>query len=65
MIGLIQFKAARGDAEAIKMLKTLRNMGLIKEEPKVTEEPTLAEIFDMCIVGSKQRRRDYRKQRNQ
>lgn len=44
MIGLIQSKASTGDAEAIKTIKTLRNMGLLKDEPKA-EEPKIWELF--------------------
>jgi len=65
MMGFIQSKAAQGDPEAIRTLKTLRSMGLINDEPKVEKEQTLSEIFDMCVAGSKQRKRDYWKQRNQ
>lgn len=66
MMGFIQSKAAQGDPEAIRTLETLRTMGLIKkDEPKVLEEPTLSEIFDMCVAGGKQRRRDYWMQKHQ
>lgn len=65
MLGLIQSKATAGDAEAIKTLEMLRSIGFIKDEPKVVAEPTLAEIFDMCITGSKQKRKNYWMQKNQ
>lgn len=65
MLGLIKMQAAEGNKEAIRTLETLRTMGLIKDEPKAVEEPTLSEIFDMCVAGSKQRKRDYWKQKHQ
>lgn len=65
MLGLLKIQAAQGNAEAIRTLKTLRSMGLIDNEPKVEREPTLSEIFDMCVAGSKQRRRDYWLQKHQ
>lgn len=65
MMAMTIAKAAAGDPAAIRDVNFLRSIGLIKDEPKVTEEPTLAEIFDMCVAGSKQRKRDYWKQRNQ
>lgn len=65
MMAMTIAKAAAGDPAAIRDVNFLRSIGLIKDEPKVTEEPTLAEILDMCIAGSKQRKRDYWKQRNQ
>lgn len=65
MMGLIKSKAAEGDPESIRTLETLRVMGLIKEAPKVAEEPKLWELLDICMEGAKQRKRDYWKQRNQ
>jgi len=64
MMGLVQSKAAAGDPEAIKTLEMLQSIGFIKDEPKVVE-PKLSEIFDMCVEGARQRKRDYWKQRNQ
>ena len=65
MLGLLKTQAAQGDTGAIRTLKTLRSMGLIDIEPKAEKEQTLSEIFDMCVAGSKQRKRDYWRQRNQ
>ena len=65
MLGLIKAQAAQGDAEAVRTLKTLRTMGLIKDEPEVAKERPLWELLDMCVAGGKQRNRDYLKQRNQ
>ena len=65
MMAMTMAKAAAGDAEAIRDMNFLRSIGLVKDEPKVAEEPTLAEIFDMCVAGSKQRKRDYWKQKHQ
>ncbi|HEX5329727.1 hypothetical protein [Sulfuricurvum sp.] len=65
MMAITMTKAAAGDPAAIRDVNFLRSIGLIKDEPKVVEEPTLAEIFDMCIAGSKQRKRDYWKQKHQ
>lgn len=58
MLGLIKSKAALGDPEAIQTLEMLRSIGFIKDEPKVVE-PKLSEIFDMCVEGARQRKRDY------
>ena len=65
MMAMTIAKAAAGDPAAIRDVNFLRSIGFIKDEPKVVAEPTLAEIFDMCVAGSKQRKRDYWKQRNQ
>jgi hypothetical protein len=65
MLGLLKMQAAQGNAEAIQTLATLRSMGLIEDEPPAPKETPLSEIFDMCVAGSKQRRRDYWLQRNQ
>ncbi len=65
MMAMTMAKAAAGDPAAIRDVNFLRSIGLIKDEPKVAEEPTLSEIFDMCVAGSKQRKRDYWKQRIQ
>lgn len=59
MMAMTIAKAAAGDPAAIRDVNFLRSIGLIKDEPKVTEEPTLAGIFDMCVAGSKHRKRDY------
>jgi hypothetical protein len=65
MLGLLRTQATQGNEEAIQTLATLRAMGLIDDEPKVEREPTLSEIFDMCVAGSKQRKRDYWLQKHQ
>ena len=65
MMAMTIAKAAAGDPAAIRDVNFLRSIGLIKDEPKVVVEPTLSEIFDMCVAGSKQRKRDYWRQRNQ
>ena len=65
MLGLIKSEAAQGDAEAVRTLKTLRTMGLIKDELVVAKERPLWELLDMCVAGAKQRQRDYWKQQHQ
>ena len=57
MLGLIQSEAAQGDAEAIRTLAFLREIKLIKDEPKVKKELELWEILEMCVAGSIARRR--------
>ncbi len=59
MLGLIQSEAAQGDAEAIRTLAFLREIKLIKDEPKVKKELELWEILEMCVAGSRARRRRY------
>ena len=59
MLGLIQSEAAQGDAEAIRTLEFLKEIGLIKDEPKVKKELELWEILEMCVAGSRARRRRY------
>ncbi|MDO9206754.1 MAG: hypothetical protein Q7T91_00750 [Sulfuricurvum sp.] len=65
MMGFIQSKATQGDPESIKTLATLHKMGLIEDEQEVAKERPLWELLDMCVAGSKQRKRDYWKQKNQ
>ena len=57
MLGLIKSEAAQGDAEAIRTLEFLKEIGLIKDEPKVKKELELWEILEMCVAGSRARRR--------
>ena len=59
MLGLIKSEAAQGDAEAIRTLAFLREIKLIKDEPKVKKELELWEILEMCVAGSRARRRRY------
>ena len=60
MLGLIQSEAAEGKAEAIRTLEFLKEIGLIKDdEPKVKKELELWEILEMCVAGSRARRRSY------
>lgn len=61
MIGLIQSKAAQGDPESIRTLEILRDIGFIKDEPKVTEEPKIWEILDQAMQGRKMRSNRYQK----
>ncbi len=65
MMAMLLAKAKVGDAEAIRDVNFLRSIGFIMDEPKVAEEPTLSEIFDMCVAGSKLRKRDYWMQKHQ
>lgn len=65
MMAMLMAKAKAGNAEAIPDVNFLRSIGFIEDESKVEKEPTLSEIFDMCVAGSRQRKRDYWKQRNQ
>lgn len=76
MIDCMLANAAAGDPESIKALALLRVLGFddeqlrntfqrIAEPPKrKVEEMEIWEILDMCVEGSKQRKRDYWKQRN-
>ena len=60
MLGLIKSEAAQGNAEAIRTLAFLKEIGLIKDdEPKVKKELELWEILEMCVAGSRARRRRY------
>ena len=60
MLGLIQSEAAQDNAEAIRTLEFLKEIGLIKDdEPKVKKELELWEILEMCVAGSRARRRRY------
>lgn len=81
MIELMLGNAAAGDPASIRALTLLRALGFDDErlrntfqhmaepqaikEPKLEKEQTLSEIFDMCVAGSKQRRRDYWMQKHQ
>jgi hypothetical protein len=69
MIELMLSNAAAGDPESIRALALLRVLGFDDErlrntfqhiaKPQVERELELWEIFDMCVEGSKQRKRDY------
>ena len=59
MLGLIKSEAAQDKAEAIRTLEFLKEIGLIKDEPKVKKELELWEILEMCVAGSRTRRRRY------
>ena len=60
MLGLIKSEAAQGNAEAIRTLAFLKEIGLIKDdEPKVKKELELWQILEMCVAGSRARRRRY------
>ena len=60
MLGLIKSEAAQDNAEAIRTLEFLKEIGLIKDdEPKVKKELELWEILEMCVAGSRARRRRY------
>jgi hypothetical protein len=81
MIDLMLANAAAGDPASIRALTLLRVLGFDEErlrntfqhiaepqaerESKVEKEQTLSEIFDMCVAGSKQRKRDYWLQKHQ
>jgi len=65
MMAMTLSKAAAGDAAAIRDLNFLRSIGFIEDEPKIVEETPLWELFDICVAVSKQRRRDYWKQKHQ
>lgn len=64
MLGLLKTQAAQGNQEAIQTVAILRNIGLIDVEPNVEEIP-IWQILDMCVTGSKQRKRDYWLQKHQ
>ena len=60
MLGLIKSEAAQDNAEAIRTLAFLKEIGLIKDdEPKVKKELELWEILEMCVAGSRACRRRY------
>ena len=72
MIELMLANAAAGDPASIRALTILRVLGFDDErlrntfqdiaEPS-TEEIPIWQILDMCVAGSKQRKRDYWLQR--
>lgn len=81
MIDLMLANAAAGDPASIRALTLLRVLGFDEErlrntfqdiaEPKVIKEPKaereleIWEILDMCVAGSKLRKRDYWLQKHQ
>ena len=77
MIELMLANAAAGDPASIRALALLRAIGLddeqlrnaFKEDVKpvvvVERELEIWEILDICVAGSKQRRREYWLQKHQ
>lgn len=75
MIELMLANAAAGDPASIRALALLRALGFDDEQlrnafkedvaPVVERELEIWEILDMCVAGSKQRRREYWLQKHQ
>ncbi len=67
MMGFILSKAAEGDAESIKTLATLRELGFSgrnvldpKSQQEIEKELEIWQVLDMCVAGYKEhKKRNY------